>query len=108
MFRFAAGIERIANLLDETDIDRFLKIEKKIKIGLVPIITKACSEEKKMQIKLKLFEIMKKFEGAFVFEFLAGDKKPEKQFEYLEKVKNFSLGRMIFKMRYRKNLTLHS
>lgn len=63
-----------------------MKERKTVKVGLVPI-TKGCSEEKKIRIKLKLFEIARGFEDKGVaFEFLGGDKKADKQFEYLEKV----------------------
>lgn len=62
-----------------------MRKNQKIKIGLVSV-TKNCDEEKKIKIKLKLFELITKFKGNFIFEFLAGEKKIEKQFEYLEKV----------------------
>ena len=52
-------------------------------------ITKGCSDEKKLRIKLKLFEIARGFDdNGVAFEFLGGDKKIDKQFEYLEKVQN--------------------
>ena len=86
MESFAAGIERIGNLLDEKDLENLMRDRKIIKVGLVPIITKGCSDEKKWKIKLKLFEIVKGFEDEFAFEFLVWEKKPDKQFEYLEKV----------------------
>ena len=75
--------------MDEGDIENLKKERKTIKVGLVPI-TKGCSEEKKLRIMLKLFEIARGFEANRVnFEFLGGDKKVDKQFEYLEKVHNF-------------------
>lgn len=68
------------------DIESYQRNQKKIKIGLVPIITKNCSNEKKTKIKIKLFQLMQKFDGKWSFEMLMGDKKIEKYFEYLEKV----------------------
>ena len=78
-------------MLDDFDLDRFNKEKKRIKIGLVPILSNISTEEKEMGIKIKLLEIMKKFEGKeYVFELLVDEKKLEKKFEYLEKVKKFS------------------
>lgn len=72
--------------MDSEDIAKYKEKTKKIKIGLVPIITKECPETKKIQIKAKLFNLTQKFDESCSFELLTGDKKPDKYFEYLEKV----------------------
>ena len=78
------GIDRVSNLIK--DEDEQLNLKTQIKIGLI-CISKGCIDADIENIKLKFFEIIHKFQNDKVsFEMIFGNRKMEKQFEYLDKV----------------------
>lgn len=78
------GIDRVSNLIK--DEDEQLNFKNPIKIGLI-CISKGCSDLDIENIKLKFFEIIQKLQNdKMSFEMIFGNRKMEKQFEYLDKV----------------------
>lgn len=94
------GIDRVSNLIK--DEDEQLNLQNQLKIGLI-CISKGCTDTDIEKIKLKFFEIIHKFQNdKLSFEMIFGNRKIEKQFEYLDKVQIFK--DFIFSFLFRKIL----